>query len=184
MLVWVSGVGRNGESDVPNAITTYVRFVDRLNRWVGRVAMYLIFVMMGILFYSSVSKTFFLPSLWTLEMAQFVMVAYYLLGGGYSMQLDGHVRMDLLYGRWSVRTRAWIDAFTVLFLIFYLVFLLYGGLSSTFYALEYGERSYSSWRPYMAPIKIIMCIGVVLILLQAVAALLRDIAKLRGVEIT
>lgn len=169
---------------MPNAIRAYVRFVDRMNRQVGRFAMYLVFVMMGILFYSSVSKTFFLPSLWTLEMAQFVMVAYYLLGGGYSMQLDGHVRMDLLYGRWSDRTKAWIDAFTILFLIFYLVFLLYGGLSSTQYALEYGERSYSAWRPYMAPIKIVMCIGVVLILLQAVAALFRDIAKLRGVELT
>ncbi len=169
---------------MPNAIRTYVRFVDRMNRWVGRFAMYLVFVMMGILFYSTISKTFFLPSLWTLEMAQFVMVAYYLLGGGYSMQLDGHVRMDLLYGRWSVRTRAWVDAFTVLFLIFYLVFLLYGGLSSTQYALEYGERSYSAWRPYMAPIKIVMCVGVALILLQAVAALFKDIAKLRGVELT
>ena len=169
---------------MPNAIRTYVRFVDRMNRWVGRFAMYLVFVMMGILFYSTISKTFFLPSLWTLEMAQFVMVAYYLLGGGYSMQLDGHVRMDLLYGRWSVRTRAWVDAFTVLFLIFYLVFLLYGGLSSTQYALEYGERSYSAWRTYMAPIKIVMCVGVALILLQAVAALFKDIAKLRGVELT
>ncbi len=169
---------------MPNAIRTYVRIVDRMNRWVGRFAMYLVFVMMGILFYSSISKTFFLPSLWTLEMAQFVMVAYYLLGGGYSMQLNGHVRMDLLYGRWSDRTRAWVDAFTVLFLIFYLVFLLYGGLSSTQYALEYGERSYSAWRPYMAPIKIVMCVGVALILLQAVAALFKDIAKLRGVELT
>lgn len=169
---------------MPNAIKTYVRFVDRMNRWVGRFAMYLVFVMMGILFYSSISKTFFLPSLWTLEMAQFAMVAYYLLGGGYSMQLDGHVRMDLLYGRWSDRTRAWVDAFTVIFLIFYLVFLLYGGLSSTQYALEYGERSYSAWRPYMAPIKIVMCVGVLLILLQAVAALFKDIAKLRGVELT
>lgn len=146
--------------------------------------MYLIFVMMGILFYSSISKTFFLPSLWTLEMAQFVMVAYYLLGGGYSMQLDGHVRMDLLYGRWSDRTKAWVDAFTVCFLIFYLVFLFYGGLSSTTYALEYGERSYSAWRPYMAPIKIVMCIGVALILLQAIAALFKHVAKLRGVDLT
>ncbi len=167
-----------------SAVRIYVRTVERMSRWIGRFAMYLVFVMMGILFYSSISKTFFLPSLWTLEMAQFVMVAYYLLGGGYSMQLDGHVRMDLLYGRWSDRTRTLVDAFTVCFLIFYLVFLLYGGLSSTSYALQYGERSYSAWRPYMAPIKITMCVGVVVILLQAVAALFKDIAKLRGVELT
>ena len=168
---------------MPEAIRRYVRRVDAVNRVVGRFAMYLVFAMMAILLWSSLSKTFFVPSLWTLEMAQFAMVAYYLLGGGYSMQLDTHVRMDLLYGSRSPRTRAWIDVFTVAFLFVYLVMLLYGGLSSTHYALEYGERSYSSWRPYMAPIKIVACIGIVLMLLQAFAVLFRDLARLRGEEL-
>ena len=53
-----------------------------------------------------------------------------------------------------------IDAVTILFLIFFLVMLLYGGISSTQYALQYGETSYSSWSPYMAPIKIIMVFAV------------------------
>ena len=111
---------------MPKAIRNYVRFVDSINRVIGLFAMYLVFAMIGILFYSAISKTFFNPSLWTLEMAQFVMVAYYLLGGGYSMQIDAHVRMDLLYGRWSDRTKAAVDAITILFLIFYLMLLLYG----------------------------------------------------------
>lgn len=165
---------------MPGALRAYVRVVDRANRFIGRIVMYMIFAMMGVLLYSSISKTFFLPSLWTLEVAQFLMVAYYLLGGGYSMQLDSHVRMDLLYGQWSDRTRTWVDSVTVLFLIFYLVFLFYGGLSSTSYALEYGERSHSAWRPYMAPIKIVMCVGVFLMLLQVISVLIKDIAKLRG----
>jgi TRAP-type mannitol/chloroaromatic compound transport system permease small subunit len=116
-------------------------------------------------------------------MAQFAMVAYYLLGGPYSMQLDDHVRMDLLYGSWSPRARAWMDAFSIVFLIVYLVLLLWGGFSSTHYALEYGERSYSAWRPYMAPIKIIACVGIALMLLQAFAVLFKDIATLRGEEL-
>ncbi len=165
---------------MPGFIRVYVRRVEAVNRRVGRFAMYLVFAMAAILLWSSVSKTFFLPSLWTLEMAQFTMVAYYLLGGAYSMQLDSHVRMDLLYGAWSPRTRTWVDAFTIVFLLAYLALLLYGGFSSTHYALEYGERSYSSWRPYMAPIKVVACIGILLMLLQAFAVLFRDIAKLRG----
>ena len=168
---------------MPNAIKAYVRRVDAVNRRVGRFAMYLVFAMAAILLWSSISKTFFLPSLWTLEMAQFTMVAYYLLGGPYSMQLGNHVRMDLVYGVWSPRTRAWVDSFTIVFLLVYLVLLLYGGLSSTQYALEYGERSYSSWRPYMAPIKIVACTGIVLMLLQAIAVLFKDIAKLRGEDL-
>ena len=98
--------------------------------------MYFIFVMIGILLWSSISKTFFLPSLWTLEMAQFAMVAYYIMGGPYSIQLGSNVRMDLFYSSWSDTTKAWVDSFTVLFLIFYLGVLLWGGFESTQYALQ------------------------------------------------
>ncbi len=167
---------------MPTAIKAYVKYVEALNRGIGRIAMYLIFVMMAILLWSSFSKTFLLPSLWTLEMAQFSLTAYYLLGGAYSLQLGSNVRMDLIYGGWSNRQKAWVDAFSVFALIFYLGVLLYGGISSTDYALEYGERSYSSWRPYMAPIKIIMCIGIILMMLQAVAEFFKDIARIRGEE--
>ena len=168
---------------MPKAVVAYVRFVEAMNRRIGRFAMYLIFAMMGILLYSSITKTFFIPPLWTLEMAQFVMVAYYLLGGAYSMQLEGHVRMDLIYGSCSTRRKAWVDSFTVVFLIIYLGFLLYGGFSSTQYALQYGERSYSSWRPYMAPIKVIACFGIFLMLLQSIASLIKDIATIRGEDL-
>lgn len=168
---------------MPAAIKLFVRYVDAFNRGVGRVTMYLIFVMMGILLWSSFSKVYLLPSLWTLEMAQFSLTAYYLLGGAYSIQLGSNVRMDLIYGGWSDRTKAWVDAFSVFALIFYLGVLLYGGLSSTAYALEYGERSYSAWRPYMAPIKIVMCIGILLMLLQALSEFFKDIARIRGEDL-
>lgn len=165
---------------MPKAIRLFVHAVEALNRVVGRFAMYLIFAILGVLLYSSISKTFFVPAAWTLESAQFLMVAYFLLGGAYSMQLDAHVRMDLFYCNWSPRTRAVVDVITIGFLIFYLVFLLYGGISSTQYALEYNETSYSSWSPPMAPIKILMCIGIALMLLQAIANLFKDIAAARG----
>ncbi len=162
------------------AIQAFVLAVEAMTRFVGRCSMYLIFVMMGVLLYSSISKGFFTPSIWTLETAQFLMVAYFLLGGAYSMQLDAHVRMDLIYSRWAPRTRAMVDSVTILLLIFFLVFLLYGGISSTSYALEYGETSYSAWSPPMAPIKILMCVGIGLMLLQTVATLCRDVAQALG----
>ena len=168
---------------MPPAIKAYVRYIEAFNRRVGRVMMYGIFVMMGILLWSSISKTFFIPSLWTLEMAQFSLTAYYMLGGAYSLQLGSDVRMDLVYGAWSDRTKAWVDAFSVFALIFYLGVLLHGGFTSTGYALEYSERSYSAWRPYMAPIKITMCIGIFMMILQAVAEFFKDIAKIRGEEL-
>ncbi|MEM7075564.1 MAG: C4-dicarboxylate ABC transporter, partial [Pseudomonadota bacterium] len=69
----------------------YVRAVDAINYALGRVVMWGLFAMMAILLWSSFSKTFLLPSLWTLEMAQFAMVAYYVLGGPYSIQMGANV---------------------------------------------------------------------------------------------
>ncbi|MCY4463283.1 MAG: C4-dicarboxylate ABC transporter, partial [Albidovulum sp.] len=45
------------------------------------------------------------------------------------------------------------------------------------------ERSYSAWRPYMWPIKIIMCAGILLMILQALSEFLKDIARIRGEDI-
>lgn len=173
---------------MPKIIKVFVRYVDAMNRFIGRITMYLIFVMMAVLIYSSVMKTFFNPSLFTLEIAQFLMVAYFLLGGPYSMQTGDHVRMDLVYGAWSDKTRAWVDIFTAVFLFTYLIILLYGGISSTAYSFGVGangilERKFSAWRPYMWPIKSIMVIGIFLMLLQAVSAFFKDIAKIRGVSL-
>jgi TRAP-type mannitol/chloroaromatic compound transport system permease small subunit len=167
---------------MPRPIVAYVRIVDRVNRAVGRFTMYLVFVMMALLLWASLSRgaIFNRSDPWLFETSQFLMAAYYLLGGAYSLQLGAHVRMDLLYARWSPRRRALADVLTVGFLIFYLAVLLLGGISSTEYAIETGQRNFSSWAPLMWPIKVIMCLGIVMMLLQAIASLFRDLATARG----
>jgi TRAP-type mannitol/chloroaromatic compound transport system permease small subunit len=152
-----------------------------VNRLVGRAMMYLVFVIMGILLLSSISRGLLeISYIWSVEMAQFIMTAYYILGGGYSMQIDAHVRMDILYSRWSPKKQALTDALTSGFLIFYIVFLLTGGISGTSYAIEYNQKNYSSWAPPLAPIKIIMCIGLALMLLQVIAVFFKNVAQARG----
>lgn len=168
---------------MPGWMRLYVQTVEALNRRIGRLVMYGIFLMVAVLLWSSISKTFFLPSLWTLEAAQFLMVGYYILGGAYAMQLGANVRMDLFYGDWSPQKKAWFDAFTVFFLVFYLGVLLYGGIESTMYSFEYNQRSRTAWRPYLWPIKAVMCAGFVLMILQGVAEFFKDIARIRGEEI-
>lgn len=184
-----------------NALLTYARAMDRVSRAIGLVVMYGVFALMGILLWSSISKTFFLPALWTLEMAQFAMVAYYMLGGPYSILVGSNVRMDLFYGTWSLRRKATVDCLTVLFLIFYLGVLIYGALGSTAYSLGYWgtapleffaglatgqeeigrlERSSTAWRPVIWPIKTIMITGLTLMLLQALSELAKDLARALG----
>ncbi|MGB0843516.1 MAG: TRAP transporter small permease subunit [Alphaproteobacteria bacterium] len=182
------------------AAKLYIRVVDAVNYRIGRVMMYGIFVMMAILLWSSISKTFFLPSLWTLEVAQFALVAYYIMGGPYSIQMGSNVRMDLFYAEWTTRRKAQVDLITILFLMFYLGVLLYGAIDSAAYSLGHYkgtpyqffwglltgsesigrlEKSATAWRPYLWPIKITMIIGFFLMLLQAISEFLKDIIKLR-----
>lgn len=62
---------------MPNWIKRFVKYVDAVNRLVGRGVLYLVFVMMGILLYSAISRYCFdAPVIWGVEMAQFTMVAY------------------------------------------------------------------------------------------------------------
>ncbi len=169
---------------MPRFIKLYVRYVDATNRIVGNIVMYLALAIMGVLLFGSLTRYVLnVPFVWIIEMAQFLMAAYYILGGGYSMQLDAHVRMDVLYERWRPKRRAFVDSITAFFLTFYLVFMIYGGFSSTAYSLKYNQTNYSAWAPPMAPIKIIMTIGIVLMLLQAISMFFKDIAKVTNREI-
>jgi TRAP-type mannitol/chloroaromatic compound transport system permease small subunit len=169
---------------MPSFIRAYVRYVDATNRILGSLVMYLALVMMALLLFASLTRYVFnVPFVWIIEMAQFLMAAYYILGGGYSMQLDAHVRMDVLYERWRPRTRAFMDSITAFFLVFYLAVMVYGGWSSSAYSLKYNQANYSAWAPPMAPIKIIMTVGIALMLLQAISIFFKDVAKFTGREI-
>ncbi|MBS1200377.1 MAG: dicarboxylate transporter subunit DctQ [Proteobacteria bacterium] len=163
---------------MPKVIKAYVRYVDALNRRLGIAVMYLIFVMMGLLLFASLTRyVLHIPLVWVIEMSQFLMAAYYILGGPYSMQLGSHVRMDVLYERWRPKTQGFWDSLTAMVMIFYLVVLFRGGFASTVYSLEYGQRNYSAWAPLMWPIKAIMTAGIGLMILQTISIFFKDLAK-------
>jgi len=144
----------------------------------------MVFVMMFILVLSFVTRNIInIPLMWIIEMAQFIITGYYLLGGGYSMIMGDHVRMDLVYSKLSDHNKAKMDAFTSFFLVFYLVTLLYGSISSLIYTIETNQRLFTAWAPYVWPIKTIMLIGISLMLLQSISMFFKDIAKVTEREI-
>lgn len=166
---------------MPKAIVLYVKYVDYISEKFGRLAMYSVLAMILILVMNAFFRNVLnIPLSWTVEMAQFILAGYYIVGGAYSMQMGDHVRMDLIYDRYSDRTKAKIDVGTSFFLVFYLCTLLFGSISSTMYAIEYGQRKFSQWNPSMIPIKVIMVFGIVLMLLQAFSIFFKDVATARG----
>jgi TRAP-type C4-dicarboxylate transport system permease small subunit len=170
---------------MPRAIRTYVRVMDKVGYIVGIVAMVQAFTLMFVLVESSVARVIFGAShIWSVEMAQFVMSAYYLLGGALSEQDDYHVRMDLWYSRLSLRKRAIVDSITVPMLLFYLLFLFIGAIESSAWAVSNNQVNFSPWAPPMAPIKIIMAVGIGLMFFQATAIWFKNLAYALGRSIS
>tara|TARA_B100001123_G_scaffold413548_1_gene512041 strand:- start:169 stop:675 length:507 start_codon:yes stop_codon:yes gene_type:complete len=162
-------------------ILSYINFVDAICEKVGRFVMYWVFFMMFLLILSFVTRNIInFPLMWIIEMAQFTITAYYLLGGGYSMITDDHVRMDLFYGKLSDKGKAKMDAFTSIFLIFYLVILFYGSITSLEYTIQTKQRLFTAWAPFVWPIKTLMFFGILLMLLQAISMFFKNLAKVKN----
>ena len=169
---------------MPKLFISYVKFIDNITSITGKITMYTVFLMMGILVLSFVTRNIInLPLIWIIEMAQFIMTGYYLMGGAYSMLDDQHVRMDLVYGNFSEKNKARMDLFTSIFLLFYLIVLLIGSYNSLVYTLETNKKLFTAWAPYVWPISTIMFLGILLMLLQTISTLFKDYAKVKGLKI-
>ena len=169
---------------MPKLIKYYINLIDYISLKTGRATMYLVFVMMFILILSFVTRNIInFPLMWIIEMAQFTITAYYLLGGGYSMLTDDHVRMDLFYGKLSRKGKAKMDIFTSFFLIFYLIILFFGSITSLVYTIETKQKLFTAWAPYVWPISSIMFLGILLMLLQTFSTVFKDYAKVKGIKI-
>ena len=166
---------------MPGPIVKYVRAVDWVSHKFGLIAMYGIFAMMAVLLIDAFTRNVInIPLHWCIEMAQFILAAYYTLGGAHSLQLGDHVRMDLIYDNLSEKGKARMDVATSVFILFYLGVLLNGAISSTMYSLQYNQKLMSVWAPPVDPIKLVMVFGIILMILQMLAILFKDIATARG----
>ena len=166
---------------MPGPIVRYVQVVDWVSHKFGLVAMYMIYAMIAVLLIDAFTRNIInIPLHWCIEMAQFILAAYYTLGGAHSLQLGDHVRMDLIYDHLSERGKAWMDVLTSGFVLFYLGVLLNGAISSTMYSLQYNQKLMSVWAPPVAPIKCVMVVGITLMILQMLSVLFKDFATARG----
>jgi len=169
---------------MPQLIKAYVRIVDRISDYVGYLAASLIFVMGATMIMDAITRNVLnIPVHWAIELTQFILAAYYFMGGPITLKNDEHVRMDLWYANLSERGKAKLDLFTVWCLIFYLGVMLWGSISSLQYAIETNERRFSIWNPSVIPIKALLTVCLVLMLLQAFALVFKHIATLRGERI-
>ncbi|UCD54258.1 MAG: TRAP transporter small permease subunit [Dehalococcoidia bacterium] len=158
----------------------YVRFVDAVSIKLGRSVRYLLFASIGIYIFEIIARNAFnRPGAWVLELSTFLVAAYFVLGGAYSVLTESQVRMDIFYEHWSRRRRALVDAITFPLYIYFGV-LFIRGIWHTRRAFIFKEITMSSWGPLLWPIKGILTAGFLLILLQGISILIKDIYAARG----
>jgi TRAP-type mannitol/chloroaromatic compound transport system permease small subunit len=117
-----------------------------------------------------------------LEAQWYMFSLIFLLGGAYALKKNAHVRIDLVYGRLSQRTRAWIDLLgTLLFLVPMALGVLYLAWPWAMTSLAVRETSPDAGGLPRWPIKLALLLGFALLALQGLSELIKRIAFLAGV---
>jgi len=158
------------------AVRTAVQAIEALNGVVGRVAAVSLLGLIGLVVWEVFLRYVLqAPTTWGNELVSYIFAGYILLGGGYTLLHRDHVAMDIVYAQLGRRTQATLDVLTAAFVIIYCVVLLRETGVMALEAWETGQRASSDWSPPLFPIYLVFPIGAALILLQAVAKLLRDL---------
>ena len=154
----------------------FFRAVDRLNEWCGGVVGYQILGVVVVIVYEIVMRdAFTAPTVWANETMVYVTAMAYLLGGGYALLHRRHVTVDILYARLSARTRAWLDLVTTVFFVLYLGALIWAGSVWAWDSIKVGETTGSPWNPPVWPVKLAIPLAALLVLLQGIANVIRDV---------
>lgn len=155
---------------------TVLRFVDKLSTWTGVLSSYLILPVTAVVCYEVIARyVFHKPTLWVTESMIIGCAFIYVLGAGWTMLEGRHVKIDLLWVRLSKRNQKLLDIISSLFFFLYICFLLWFVSIYAFESVKLLEKAGSPWDPPLYPLKLAFAFGVVLLLLQGIAKLIRDL---------
>ena len=149
--------------------------IDKINDWCGNVFCYLVIVLMFVVFYDVVMRYFFhRPSIWGFEITSLLLMAIGFLGGGFALKRGVHVRVDILYAKFSDNIKALTDCITYLLVFIFCIVLIKDGGKIAWASFIAGRTSTSVWGPPIWIWQILPVIGAILLLLQALAKWIRD----------
>jgi len=155
----------------------FLSVIDLINGWTGRIVGHLLILMMFIVTFEVVMRYIFnRPTLWAMEMNQYLFCILIALGGGHVLLNRGHINVDILYGRFGERTRAIFDLCTSPIFFLLIITLIWQGFEVAVDSTRYTETSEMAGIP-VYPVHILLVVGAFLIFLQAFAKFARDLAK-------
>ncbi len=163
-------------------LLSFARLVDALNERVGRAVAWLVLVAVLVSAgNATVRYAFNLSSNAWLEIQWYLFSAIFLLGAGYALKKNAHVRIDVIAGRLSRRRQAWIDiAGGLAFLLPMSLLILWLSVPMFWQSYLGGEISADAGGLVRWPVKLLIPVGFALLSLQGLAEIAKRIAYLRG----
>jgi TRAP-type mannitol/chloroaromatic compound transport system permease small subunit len=170
---------------VARSLRALARRIDAFQDRFGRGVSWLMLLMVLVVFVDVVLRyAFNKSSVFTQELEWHIFGLVYLLGAGYTMLFDEHVRVDILYSRWSPRKKAWID------LICYLVFFYPSAIMIMVTAWPFVRNSYMVLEgspdpggiPFRFLLKSTIIVGFAILTLQAISQTIKNFFWAMGWE--
>jgi TRAP-type mannitol/chloroaromatic compound transport system permease small subunit len=156
------------------------RVIDAINERFGTVATWLVLLAVLIATGNAISRYAFNASsnAW-LEVQWYMFAAMVFFGAPYTLKLNGHVRVDVIYSALSERGRIWIDILgCIFFLLPFCAVLLYFTWPWFLDSWQIGEMSSNAGGLIRWPVKLVLPVGFALLALQGLSELIKRIAAL------
>lgn len=156
--------------------------IDALNERIGLAISWALLVAVLICAGNALVRYLFSTSsnAW-LEIQWYLFGAMFLLASAYTLKRNEHVRIDVLVGRFSKRTQAWVDIFGfLLFMLPATLLILYLSVPYAFESVRNQEMSSNAGGLIVWPAKILIPIGFLLLTLQGLSELIKRIGFLHG----
>ena len=161
---------------------SYIQFADHLSTWVGKGFAWCIIVLcFGTVYEVVVGYVFNAPTLWNFDFSLQMYGALFIMAGAYTLSTEAHVRGDVIYRLFSVKTQAKID------LTLYFLFFFPGVAALAFSGLDYAHNAWmtkeTSWNS-PAQIQIYMSKSLIpaagfLLIIQGISEVMRCIIAIK-----
>jgi len=161
----------------PSRVSAILNTIDRISEWEGKLFSFLIVVAtIQVCFELVLRYVFNAPTTWGLEMTLYLCSTTYVMAGAYAERYNAHIKVDIFYSRWSLRTRAFFDLIvTDSLLMFFCIVLTWQSALWFWEAVSQGLTSGTIWDPPIWPMRLIILTGALFLLLAAFGKSMRDL---------
>ncbi|HOG15768.1 MAG TPA: TRAP transporter small permease subunit [Syntrophales bacterium] len=163
-----------------SAVKKIFRVVDFLSEWSGKICFPLILLLGAVVLLEITMRLLFKATLWTFETTQFIFAICSLLPAGLLQKERSHIVVDVIYIRLSEKTKLILDIITFPFFLLFVGGMVYFGGSFAYESVLSLETTGSAWDPPVYPIKVILPLSALLLFLQGIVNLVRNIEKFRS----